>query len=110
MMTNYASAQQSYASLRNNFQTQCLVEDQHYFKTQNSMSQMMKMLIEMNQSLAAGNCLEPLTPMQIKEMEQLTHGQQLQGYVTPTHHQRDGAPGYSTKCSPTDPNVGCQQN
>ena len=106
MMTNYASAQQSYASLHNDFQTQCLMEDQRYFETQNSMSQMMKMLITMNQSLAAGNCPVPLTSTQIKEMEQSTHGQQSQEYITPTHTQRNGAPGNSTECSKTDPNEG----
>ena len=110
MTTNYASAQQSYASLRNDFQTQRLVEDRRYFETQNSMSQMMKMLITMNQSLAAGNCPEPLTPAQIKEMEQSTHGQQSQEYVTPTHTQRNGAPGNSTERSTTDPNEGGRQN
>ena len=110
MMTNYASAQQSYASLCNDFQTQCLMEDQHYFETQNSMSQMMKMIITMNQSLTAGNCPEPLMPTQIKEMTQSTHGQPSQGYVTPTHTQRNGAPGNSTECSPTNPNKGSQQN
>ena len=110
MTTNYASAQQSYASLRNDFQTQRLVEDRRYFETQNSMSQMMKMLITMNQSLAAGNCPEPLMPAQIKEMEQLTHGQQSQEYVTPTHTQRNGAPGNSTERSTTDPNEGGRQN
>ena len=110
MTTNYASAQQSYASLCNDFQTQHLMEDQCYFETQNSMSQLMKMLITMNQSLAAGNHPEPLMPAQIKEMAQSTHGQQSQGYITPTHTQRNGAPGNLTKCSPTNPNEGGQQN
>ena len=46
MNTNYASAQQSYANLHNDFEDRC------YFNMHNSMSQMMKILINMNQSLS----------------------------------------------------------
>ena len=72
MNTNYASVQQSYASLCSDFHTQQLIEDRCYFETQNSMSQMMKILINMNQNIAEGINSAPLMEEQIREMQTST--------------------------------------
>ena len=110
MTTKYNQAQEAYANLRNDFQHQCLTKDRCYYETQNSMAQMMQILINMNQSLADGTKPAALTVEQIIKMQNSTHGLTAQGQVTPTQSQRNGAPGFNTKHSPADPNEGGQQH
>ena len=83
MMTNYNNAQVSYTNLHNDFQNQCLIKDHHYHETQNSMAQMMQILINMNQSLTDGTKPTALSPEQIKEMCNSTHGQYANTQVSP---------------------------
>ena len=83
MTTNYNNAQVSYTNLHHDFQNQCLIEDCHYHETQNSMAQMMQILINMNQSLTDGTKPTALLPEQIKEMRNSTHGQYANAQVTP---------------------------
>jgi hypothetical protein len=97
MTANYANANQSYANLRQDFIQQQLTQDRCYVQTQNSVATMMKILINVNQSLADGCKPVTLTPDQVKEMTQTTHGT-TQGQVTPVI-QRTGAPGNTTESS-----------
>ena len=110
MTTKYNQAQEAYANLCNDFQHQRLTEDQCYYEMQNSMAQMMQILINMNQSLADGTKPAALTAEQIIKMQNSTHGLTAQGQVTPTQSQRNGAPGFNTKHSLADPNEGGQQH
>ena len=110
MTTKYNEAQEAYANLRNDFQHQHLTEDRRYYEMQNSMAQMMQILINMNQSLTDGTKPAALTVEQIIKMQNSTHGLTAQGQVTLTQSQRNGAPGFNTKCSPANPNEGGQQH
>jgi hypothetical protein len=93
----YNNVLKSFTSLRSDVRNAQIVQDQCHLGTQHSLSSMMQILVNINQSLANGTTPEPLLQEHVNSLVQRFQA----------HDPRDGAPGTKiTDSSSADLNGG----